>query len=137
MRPFSVAVVAPLSAPKPTRCAPFRPQTSLNNTNVFVSSDNFGFAARDVERRAASAANMGASFVAAFATTNHGDVSPNTAGSFCIGTQSECVLTDLVPRAAQQVLRAVFSTVRSAPELASPPTACFPFRRPPPRRPAV
>ncbi|KAL1506896.1 hypothetical protein AB1Y20_007761 [Prymnesium parvum] len=64
--------------------------TSLNNTNRLLSGDNKGHAAYLLEARqngpTSDASRAGAGpFVAAFASTALGDVSPNTAGAVCRG----------------------------------------------------
>ncbi|XP_045606118.2 putative neutral ceramidase C [Procambarus clarkii] len=67
--------------------------TSMNNTNTLVSGDNKGYASQLFEK----AMNPGSlpgqgKFVAAFAQTNCGDVSPNTEGPKCIDTGLPCDL---------------------------------------------
>ncbi|KAG2203906.1 hypothetical protein INT47_007489 [Mucor saturninus] len=61
---------------------------SINNTNRLINGDNKGYAAYLVERHMNR--NISPSFVAAFAQSNEGDVSPNTLGSFCTGTDIPC-----------------------------------------------
>jgi len=59
--------------------------TSMNNTNTLISGDNKGYASYVFEKTKngqSSLPGMGP-FVAAFAQTNEGDVSPNTKGAFC------------------------------------------------------
>ncbi|CAM9404584.1 unnamed protein product, partial [Ectocarpus fasciculatus] len=66
--------------------------TSMNNTNTLTSGDNKGYASYLLEKEingAQSAPGMGP-FVAAFGSTNLGDVSPNTAGPVCIDTGEPC-----------------------------------------------
>jgi neutral ceramidase len=66
--------------------------TSMNNTNLLVSGDNKGYASYLIERaknRNSSMAGVGP-FVAAFAATNLGDVSPNTGGPHCRDTGEPC-----------------------------------------------
>lgn len=66
--------------------------TSMNNTNTLVSGDNKGYASYLLEKEvngANSVPGMGP-FVAAFGSTNLGDVSPNTAGPICIDTGEPC-----------------------------------------------
>eukprot|EP00595_Chromulina_sp_UTEXLB2642_P000698 CAMPEP_0196768146 /NCGR_PEP_ID=MMETSP1095-20130614/42402_1 /TAXON_ID=96789 ORGANISM="Chromulina nebulosa, Strain UTEXLB2642" /NCGR_SAMPLE_ID=MMETSP1095 /ASSEMBLY_ACC=CAM_ASM_000446 /LENGTH=474 /DNA_ID=CAMNT_0042137325 /DNA_START=660 /DNA_END=2081 /DNA_ORIENTATION=+ len=70
--------------------------TSMNNTNTLVSGDNKGYASYLLEREINGAPSetgiqtgLG-DFVAAFASTNLGDVSPNTAGPKCIDTGLPC-----------------------------------------------
>ena len=56
--------------------------TAMNNTNTLISGDNKGYASYMLEKEmngAASTPGMGP-FVAAFGSTNLGDVSPNTMG---------------------------------------------------------
>ncbi|KAI9246369.1 Neutral/alkaline nonlysosomal ceramidase [Sporodiniella umbellata] len=57
---------------------------SVNNTNRLINGDNKGYAAYLAEKL------MKPSFVAAFAQSNEGDVSPNTMGAFCTGTNIAC-----------------------------------------------
>lgn len=58
--------------------------TSMNNTNTLVSSDNMGYAAILFEQRMNPGMLIGkGSFVAAFASSNLGDVSPNVRGARC------------------------------------------------------
>ena len=73
--------------------------TSMNNTNLLVSGDNKGFASYLVERAfngPTSAAGLrpgqkpAGAFVAAFASTNLGDVSPNILGPNCQDTGLPC-----------------------------------------------
>jgi neutral ceramidase len=56
--------------------------TSMNNTNTLVNGDNKGYASYLLEKdyNKGSLPGMGP-FVAAFAATNLGDVSPNTQGA--------------------------------------------------------
>ena len=68
--------------------------TSLNNTNRLLSGDNRGYASYMLERdyngpSEAVPAGTG-DFVAAFASTNLGDVSPNTNGAICIDSGLPC-----------------------------------------------
>lgn len=66
--------------------------TSMNNTNTLVSGDNRGYASYLLERElngAEAEVGMGP-FVAAFGSTNLGDVSPNTNGAKCIDTGEPC-----------------------------------------------
>ena len=66
--------------------------TSMNNTNTLVSGDNRGYASYALEKEingADSVVGMGP-FVGAFASTNLGDVSPNTNGAKCIDTGLPC-----------------------------------------------
>jgi len=66
--------------------------TSLNNTNKLISGDNKGLASYFFEKEMNGAAALPGTgkFVAAFASTNLGDVSPNTAGAKCIDTGLPC-----------------------------------------------
>ena len=70
--------------------------TSMNFTNHLISSDHKGTASQFIEQAADPGALPGQEkFVAAFASTNLGDVSPNTAGPLCHGGPDEgrpCVL---------------------------------------------
>ena len=70
--------------------------TSMNNTNTLVSGDNKGFAGYTVEKAinekqegTISLPGTGP-FVGAFASSNLGDVSPNTNGPKCIDTGEDC-----------------------------------------------
>ncbi|KAL1123140.1 hypothetical protein AAG570_002228 [Ranatra chinensis] len=65
--------------------------TSMNNTNRLVSADNVGYAALLFEQRLNADSLPGKGpFVAAFASTNLGDVSPNTRGPKCVPSGAEC-----------------------------------------------
>lgn len=66
--------------------------TSMNNTNTLISGDNRGYASYSLEREmnGPDVATGKGSFVAAFASTNLGDVSPNTAGPKCLDTGLPC-----------------------------------------------
>lgn len=57
---------------------------SVNNTNKLINGDNKGYAAYLAEKM------MSSGFVAAFAQSNEGDVSPNTLGPYCTGTDIPC-----------------------------------------------
>jgi len=64
---------------------------SMNNTNKMISSDNQGYAAILFEKEMNPDALPGqGSFISAFASSNLGDVSPNTKGPKCIDTGAEC-----------------------------------------------
>jgi neutral ceramidase len=66
--------------------------TSMNKTNTLVSGDNRGYASYLYEKEMGGAdvdAGKG-DYVAAFAATNLGDVSPNTAGPKCLDTGLPC-----------------------------------------------
>lgn len=64
---------------------------SMNNTNHLVNSDNMGYASLLFEQEKNKGMLPGeGSFVAAFASSNLGDVSPNTKGPFCINTGESC-----------------------------------------------
>ncbi|KAG5324230.1 NCASE ceramidase, partial [Pseudoatta argentina] len=65
--------------------------TSMNNTNRLVSSDNVGYASILFEKMMNSNAMVGKGrFVAAFASTNLGDVSPNIRGPKCEFSGQNC-----------------------------------------------
>jgi len=65
--------------------------TSMNNTNHFISSDNKGAASIMFEKTVDPESLVGQSqFVAAFASSNLGDVSPNILGPRCIDTGLPC-----------------------------------------------
>ncbi|XP_066548984.1 neutral ceramidase [Amia ocellicauda] len=64
---------------------------SMNNTNQMVSSDNMGYASYLFEKEK----NIGflpgqGPFVAAFSSSNLGDVTPNTKGPRCLNTGESC-----------------------------------------------
>ncbi|KFP14884.1 Neutral ceramidase, partial [Egretta garzetta] len=64
---------------------------SMNNTNHLVNSDNVGYASYLFEQEKNKGMLPGeGSFVAAFASSNLGDVSPNTKGPFCVNTGDSC-----------------------------------------------
>eukprot|EP00075_Anas_platyrhynchos_P004629 XP_012952758.2 putative neutral ceramidase C [Anas platyrhynchos] len=64
---------------------------SMNNTNRLVNSDNVGYASLLFEQEKNKGMLTGeGSFVAAFASSNLGDVSPNTKGPFCVNTGESC-----------------------------------------------
>ncbi|OXB53089.1 hypothetical protein ASZ78_002557 [Callipepla squamata] len=64
---------------------------SMNNTNLLVNSDNMGYASILFEQEKNKGVLPGEGpFVAAFASSNLGDVSPNTKGPFCINTGESC-----------------------------------------------
>lgn len=64
---------------------------SVNNTNKLINGDNKGYAAYLAEKMMNNGKYAGNHpFVAAFAQSNEGDVSPNTMGAFCIGTDIPC-----------------------------------------------
>ncbi|NXL89184.1 ASAH2 ceramidase, partial [Alectura lathami] len=64
---------------------------SMNNTNHLVNSDNVGYASLLFEQEKNEGMLPGeGSFVAAFASSNLGDVSPNTKGPFCVNTGESC-----------------------------------------------
>ncbi|KAJ3195270.1 hypothetical protein HDU82_002180, partial [Entophlyctis luteolus] len=62
--------------------------TSMNNNNSYVSGDNKGYASYMWELEQAQNGNP--SFVAAFAQTNAGDVTPNTIPPTCIDSGLSC-----------------------------------------------
>ncbi|XP_022919563.1 neutral ceramidase [Onthophagus taurus] len=64
---------------------------SMNNTNHLITSDNVGYAALLMEKHLNNNAFPGeGKIVSAFASTNLGDVSPNTKGPICIDTGLPC-----------------------------------------------
>ncbi|ORZ15834.1 neutral ceramidase [Absidia repens] len=65
---------------------------SVNNTNRLINGDNKGYAAYVTDRKINPHGTLSGKgkFVAAFAQSNEGDVSPNTLGSFCTGTTISC-----------------------------------------------
>ncbi|KAK7086864.1 Neutral ceramidase, partial [Halocaridina rubra] len=64
---------------------------SMNNTNKLISGDNKGYASQLFEEAMDPGSLPGQSkFVAAFAQSNCGDVSPNTMGPRCIDTGLPC-----------------------------------------------
>ncbi|KAL6265618.1 hypothetical protein P5V15_002412 [Pogonomyrmex californicus] len=65
--------------------------TSMNNTNHLISSDNVGYASILFEKMMSNNSLVGkGDFVAAFASTNLGDVSPNTRGPKCEFSGKNC-----------------------------------------------
>uniref|UniRef100_A0A4W4E0J3 Neutral ceramidase n=1 Tax=Electrophorus electricus TaxID=8005 RepID=A0A4W4E0J3_ELEEL len=64
---------------------------SMNYTNRMVSSDNLGYASYlfEQEKNIGSLPGEGP-YVAAFCTSNSGDVSPNTRGPYCMNTGKKC-----------------------------------------------
>ena len=66
--------------------------TSMNSSNHLISGDNKGYASYLMERYWNGNTTLPGTgnFVAAFASTNLGDVSPNTAGPHCIDTGEPC-----------------------------------------------
>ncbi|XP_002733975.1 neutral ceramidase-like, partial [Saccoglossus kowalevskii] len=65
--------------------------TSMNNTNHLISGDNKGYASYMFEQLLNPNTRPGqGSFVAAFAQTSEGDVSPNTKGPHCLDTGLPC-----------------------------------------------
>lgn len=69
--------------------------TSMNASNHLISGDNKGYASYLAERYLNGNLRVTGKgrFVAAFASTNLGDVSPNTAGAKCIDTGEPCDLS--------------------------------------------
>ncbi|GCB60270.1 hypothetical protein scyTo_0014138 [Scyliorhinus torazame] len=64
---------------------------SMNNTNHLVSSDNMGYASYLFEQEKNTGFLPGQGpFVAAFASSNLGDVSSNTRGPHCVNTGETC-----------------------------------------------
>eukprot|EP01065_Artemidia_motanka_P040940 TRINITY_DN522_c0_g1_i1.p1 TRINITY_DN522_c0_g1~~TRINITY_DN522_c0_g1_i1.p1 ORF type:complete len:828 (+),score=322.04 TRINITY_DN522_c0_g1_i1:61-2484(+) len=72
--------------------------TALNNTNTLVSGDSRGIASQRVEQKyqTGNALPGQEDFVAAFASTNLGDVSPNTDGQICHSGPDEGKSCDIV-----------------------------------------
>jgi len=68
--------------------------TSVNNTNKFINGDNKGFASYLFEQTMNGNTSVvwpgHGDFVAAFAQTSSGDVSPNTNGPHCLDTGLPC-----------------------------------------------
>jgi len=66
--------------------------TSMNNTNYLVSSDNKGYASYLFEKfmNPPGTPSVSGPYVAAFAQTNSGDVSPRTRGAFCPDGVTPC-----------------------------------------------
>lgn len=65
--------------------------TSMNKTNTLVSGDNRGYASYLLEKANNGKADPGkGDYVAAFAATSLGDVSPNTMGAKCLDTGLPC-----------------------------------------------
>ena len=66
--------------------------TSMNNSNILISGDNKGYASYLMEKLYNGNETLPGKgdFVAAFASTNLGDVSPNTDGAKCIDTGLPC-----------------------------------------------
>jgi len=69
--------------------------TSMNSSNTLLSGDNKGYASYLAERHVNGNSTMPGTgdFVAAFASTNLGDVSPNIDGPRCIDTGLPCDFT--------------------------------------------
>lgn len=68
--------------------------TSMNSTNQLISGDNKGYASYCMEKYVNGQETLPGQgdFVAAFASTNLGDVSPNTGGPRCLDTGEPCDL---------------------------------------------
>ncbi|XP_018320936.1 neutral ceramidase [Agrilus planipennis] len=64
--------------------------TSMNNTNRLVSSDNVGYASILFEEYANGGLPGKGPFVASFASSNLGDVSPNIKGPHCLNSGLPC-----------------------------------------------
>lgn len=66
--------------------------TSMNASNLLLSGDNKGYASYLMEKHYGGNETLPGkgAFVAAFASTNLGDVSPNTAGPRCLDTGMPC-----------------------------------------------
>lgn len=76
--------------------------TSMNNTNHLVSSDNVGYASVLFEKKINRNSMIGkGDFVAAFASTNLGDVSPNTMGPKCEFSGNPCTAQYTCPGAKE------------------------------------
>ncbi|XP_014616337.1 PREDICTED: neutral ceramidase [Polistes canadensis] len=72
--------------------------TSMNNTNHLISSDNVGYASILFEKMMNKDAMIGKGpFVASFASTNLGDVSPNTRGPKCEFSGLNCTEQSTCP----------------------------------------
>nr|XP_018916875.1 PREDICTED: neutral ceramidase [Bemisia tabaci] len=73
--------------------------TSMNNTNTLISSDNVGLASVLFEQQMNPGRSIGKGpFVAAFASSNLGDVSPNLRSPVCLKTGEPCdMLTSSCP----------------------------------------
>lgn len=70
--------------------------TSMNNTNVLVSSDNKGLASLLLESFVTNNhknMNVRSPYVAAFAQKAEGDVSPNIMGAFCSDSERPCQMS--------------------------------------------
>ena len=63
---------------------------SVNSTNRLVNGDNKGYAAYAAEHHFNGPVAGKGPFVAGFAQANEGDVSPNTMGAYCLGTDIPC-----------------------------------------------
>lgn len=65
---------------------------SVNNTNRLINGDNKGYAAHLTEKLMNGKRDLPGhgKFVAAFGQSNEGDVSPNTFGAYCTGTDIPC-----------------------------------------------
>lgn len=74
--------------------------TSMNNKNKMLSSDNVGYASILLEKALDRGSLIGhGKVVAAFASTNLGDSSPNTMGAHCTVSGRSCdVLTSQCPK---------------------------------------
>ncbi|KAI8979014.1 Neutral/alkaline nonlysosomal ceramidase [Pilobolus umbonatus] len=62
---------------------------SVNKTNRLINGDNKGYASYLTEK-IMNKDTLSGQFVAAFAQSNSGDVSPNTLGPYCSGTDIPC-----------------------------------------------
>lgn len=73
--------------------------TSMNNTNKLVTSDNVGYASILLEKHLNPGATVGqGNIVAAFASANLGDSSPNTNGPKCEFSGMPCdIMTSSCP----------------------------------------
>eukprot|EP00940_MAST-03C_sp_MAST-3C-sp2_P000466 g466.t1 len=83
--------------------------TSMNNTNGLISGDNKGLASYLFERRRNPNGTLPGkgNFVAAFAATNLGDVSPNTKGAFCADTGEPCEMVHSTCNGKNEMCRGV------------------------------
>lgn len=82
--------------------------TSMNYSNQLISGDNKGYASFLLEEHQNGNETMPGKgdFVAAFASTNLGDVSPNTNGAVCVDTGLPCDLTTSSCNGRTQLCRA-------------------------------
>ncbi|KAJ3115034.1 hypothetical protein HDU96_001261 [Phlyctochytrium bullatum] len=76
--------------------------TSVNSSNDLISPDNKGYAAYRLEREMRGKSP----FVAGFAQSNMGDVSPNIFGARCVDTGEPCDMVTSACRGNNQLCRA-------------------------------